>query len=65
MVRKRGTNFRPESPDEYQVFVNGERVKPDDRVFGSKRGREPEDGDTALWSVEEDERWLREIGALE
>ncbi len=62
VMKRDSDHLRQIPPDKFEVFVNGERVKPQGG-FG-KRSLKPEDGDTETWSVEEDEAWLREIGAL-
>ncbi len=59
--RVRLRNVRHFIPEDVIVFTEGQRVKP--RPGIGKRG-DLEDGEVEFWSAEEDENWLREVGAL-
>ncbi len=61
MAKRNDRNVRNDVP-EVIVLTEGQRVKPQPG-FG-KRG-DLEDGEVEFWSAEEDEAWLREVGALE
>ena len=60
---RQGDNVREMLPGSIKVLGENERVKPQ-AGFGRKRSRDPEDGEPELWSVEEDDAWLRKGGAL-
>ncbi len=59
---RQGDNVRKMLPGSIKVLGENERVKPQAGL--GKRSRDPEDGTPELWTVEEDDAWLRSIGAL-
>ena len=61
MTKRNDGNVRNDVP-EVIVLTEDQRVKPQSGL--GKRSRDPEDGDFETWSVEEDDAWLRKVGAL-